>query len=163
MTILKSAFVWWCCRLPFDWKTPITYLMALAIMYVVLIHVYIFASAAISFEIGSYLWVVEFIEDIKHDTESINKIAKSRRNRWQTMQRLRDSIEFHCHIKQFSICFLNFRWNIRISTVWSWPDFTKFRLVRNVSNIGEPMLTAVFSWSLVTICGTLLIVQMQLV
>lgn len=119
MTILKSAFVWWCCRLPFDWKTPITYLMALAIMYVVLIHVYIFASAAISFEIGSYLWVVEFIEDIKHDTESINKIAKSRRNRWQTMQRLRDSIEFHCHIKQFSICFLNFRWNIRISTVWS--------------------------------------------
>lgn len=144
------------CRMPFDLKTPIGYLMAFALTYVMLKHVYVFASAALSFEIGCYLWVMEFIKDIKNHTNSLNATAKSRRKRWQTMERLRDSIEFHSHIKQLSIRFFD----SRLSSDF---NFQQFRLVRDMSNIGQPMLTALFSWSLVTNCGTLLIVQMQLV
>lgn len=61
-----------------------------------------FASAAISLEIGSYLWVMEFIKDIKNDISSISKIAKSRRNQTQMLKKLFDSIQFHSHVKQLS-------------------------------------------------------------
>lgn len=146
--------------MPFDLKTPICYLMAFAITYVMLIHIYVFASAAISFEISCYLWVMEFIEDMKKDTNSLNETAESRRNRWQTMERLRDSIEFHSQIKQLSIRFSDSRSKVTLSSDFI---FQQFRLVRDVSSIGQPMLTCLFSWSLVTNCGTSLIVQMQLV
>ena len=87
---------------PFDWKNPIGYLIAFAIQYISLGHLYILGAAVISLEIGCYLWMMELIEDIKNDINSINKTAKLRKNQTQMSKQLTDSIEFHSKVKQLS-------------------------------------------------------------
>lgn len=89
-------------RQPFDWKNLIGYSIIFIEQYIMLAYFCTFASAAISLEIGSYLWVMEFIKDIKNDISSISKIAKSRRNQTQMLKKLFDSIQFHSHVKQLS-------------------------------------------------------------
>lgn len=67
-----------------------------------LVYYCAFVAAAISLEIGSYLLVMEFINDIKCDITLFNKTTKSRRNQSQMFKQLRDSIELHGHVKQLS-------------------------------------------------------------
>lgn len=76
--------------------------MALAFMY-------IFCAFIVSIEIGCYLVVMAFIEDIKNDVSSVNKKAKTKKNRSSISRDLRNLIQFHTRVKELSalIQFLN--------------------------------------------------------
>lgn len=157
--------------MPFDWKTPFGYLMALAIMYLVLMHLYMFDVAVISFEVGCYLWLMEFVKDIQNETNLFNETVKFRENRSQILKKqLCDSIQFHSQVKQLSVFFFQFYFKIlinipvlNISNDCLILHFFKSRLVHDISDIAQPMFTALFGWSITTIGITLLIVQIQLV
>lgn len=90
-------------RMPFDFKTPIGYLIANAVLYSLLKCIYFYAAVGSSINIGAWLFVMKFIEDIQNDTKSINKIAKSKKNQSKLLNRLSDSIQFHSNTKELSI------------------------------------------------------------
>lgn len=92
--------------MPFDWKTPIGYIIALTLQYFGLAYLYSFTAFILSIEIGCYLLAMEFIIDIKNDLNFFNEIAKSKKNQSQLSSRLPDSIQFHIRLKQLSLsCF----------------------------------------------------------
>ena len=98
----KIVIVVECYRFPFDWKNPIGYLMALALMYLVLKCLYFFGAVGSSLEITSYLLMMEFMKDVQNDIKLMNEIAKSNKNLSEMLKQLRVSIEFHSNMKKLS-------------------------------------------------------------
>lgn len=146
-------------RMPFDSKTPIGYTMAFILQYISLICVAKFAAAAISLEISCYLIGMTFIKDVQSDFRSMNKLAKSKKNRSQTiLSKLRDTINFHAELKGFD-------YNCSFSRFANWMNNfpISLRFVGDLSLIIRPMLSTLFSWTIVTMCSALLIGQMLIV
>ena len=88
--------------MPFDFKTPIGYLIAFALQYITIKYLYMFGAAIVSFEISIYLLITALIEDVKRNISSINELVKSKEKRRQMSEKLRDLIQFHSNVKQLS-------------------------------------------------------------
>lgn len=88
--------------MPFDWRTPIGYIIAITLIYISTAYTFIFAVFLVSLEIGSYLMAMEFLIDIKSEMNAFNKISKSTKNQSETVRKLNDSIQFHTHVRQLS-------------------------------------------------------------
>lgn len=98
--LLLQSLVYY--RQPFDWKSPMGYLVVFVEQYIMVQNLYMVASVAVALEIGCYLLMMASIEDIKNEVGSINGIAKSVKNHPELSQRLHESIRFHVHVKQLS-------------------------------------------------------------
>ena len=72
------------------------------LQYIVVKYFYMLIAAALSLEIGAYLVMIPFIEDIKNNISSFNEIAKSKKNLRKILEQLSDSIQFHSQVKQLS-------------------------------------------------------------
>lgn len=148
--------------MPFNLKTPIGYILAFTLQYIGIKYLYMIGAAIVSFEIGCYLVEMEFIADIKNEVNSFNEIAKSEKNKSKTLTQLSVLIQFHTHVKQLSIFILSSLSNCVSPNCLS-AFFYFLRLFFDVSNVTEPMLTVLFSWSIITICSAMLIGQMIIV
>lgn len=85
-------------------------------------------------------------------------MAKSRRNQLELLKQLPQSIQHHSRVKQLSknvwiLVDLNGTANFHI-------HFYSSRIVRDLSEVVKPMLTALFTYSIITICTAMLISQM---
>lgn len=143
------------------------YLIAFTVQYIVLGQLFVFASAVLSLECGSYIWVLKSIENVKNDYSSFNNRVKARGNHSETLKQLSVSIGSHARVKQLSIFLLTIDFMVFSSkfNIWWVPGFNlhQFRIVYDLSEMLRPMLTALFSWSITTICSAMLIGQMIIV
>lgn len=111
-------------RVPFDYKTSTTYLIAFILQFIAMTSLYLFGGFIVSLEIGCYLVVMAFVDDIINDVRSINKVAQTKKIRSKISIFLHNSIRFHARVKQlrlFSPEFLtNIHWKIQFVPLdWS--------------------------------------------
>lgn len=90
------------CRLPFEWKSPIGYSIAILLQYWGLGQCGLVAAALISLEIGLFFLLMELIKDFEHDMKSTDEKAKSKEYQPELKQRLGSSIRFHSNVKELS-------------------------------------------------------------
>lgn len=129
---------------------------AVLLQYVMVARNFLFISGATSFGIAVFLYIATITEDVKFCLKSINKKAKRKKNQAHTFEQLKDFIQLHSVAKQLSkICLT--------STKFVTVLFHKYRLVRDFSTIYQPIFMFTFTWSLITICSAMLMLQLELV
>lgn len=87
------------CRLPFDWKTPPGYLVAIAIQYTMISYAAIIGSSVTTFGIGTYLYVIASCECIKENLLSMRMTNGNDAN-GESVEQLIEFIQFHSLVKQ---------------------------------------------------------------
>lgn len=120
-----------------------------------LIEFELFFNSCVSvFAIGTYLYSAAAIDHIK---VALNSLCKSAPNRKQLLKKLGKFIARHSYGRQLRT--FDSHHNFQFS-FWS---ISFFRLVPDFLDIFGVIFTVVLSWSLVTICGSLLMIQMEIV
>lgn len=88
-------------RFPFDWKTPLGYLVAIALEYVVVSYVLLIAACLIIFGISAYLYIIALSKCIKGSLFAIGRRTQNKRNR-HISDRFIEFAQFHGQVKQLS-------------------------------------------------------------
>lgn len=145
----------------FDWKNPTGYLIAFLVQY---ISVFCIANAATCYTavISGSCWIfISMAKDIKQNLNAINEIGKFNKDRSVFLDRLSQLIELHSQAKRLSeICqfFFSLQFRCKSLSFSFW-----FRFVREFSATYQFILLVFLIWSSATICGTLLMIQMEIV
>lgn len=152
-------------RVPFDWKTPSGFLVMMILQSILGAYHFFLSSTITTFGIAIYLFLHSAIEDIKANFDSTTykrpNMRKRTTTRIRSVKQLCEFVELHSDSKQLSrtLC-----WNSnQIKILFSGFVPFRFRLVREFSDIYYPILLTVFSCSFVTICGSMLMIQLEIV
>ncbi|XP_031619487.1 putative odorant receptor 85d [Contarinia nasturtii] len=121
--------------LPFNWRTPIGYLIAYALQCGGVYYLFMRVVFATGFMAIFTAMLVIFAEDAKEEVKIINEINKTSGNEIETIKRFHELIQYHADAKQ---------------------------LVSDFNDIYEYMLLTLLIWGVINVCGTLLIIQIQL-
>lgn len=149
-------------RFPFDVNCLTGYCGAIALEYVMTGYIFLFVGSITSFGVGAFLFLLSGCRDVLSNLHLINKMAKSKRLRAKSMQHVFAFIRLHSKMKQLcEFLIQNFR-SQNLSVVIENVDIC-FRLVKNFSNFWQPIFMTLFPWSLVNVCGTSLMIQIELV
>lgn len=89
-------------RIPFDWHSPIGYLVAITIQYISSVICFTVIECLLAYGIATFLYALVATKDVRAILNSINKNAKSIANERQAFQQLCNSIQFHSILKQLS-------------------------------------------------------------
>lgn len=157
-------------RFPFDWKNPTGYLMAFILQCISMLYVNFLISTALCTGIGVYMYTTVFVKDIKNNLNTMNEMAQSKKQRSQLSNQLADTFRTHSNGKELSILLVFW---VKDSTC-TWPILTSlnffvlnlfflFRLMQYGSDIAQPIFMVLFLWSVITICGAMLILNTQIV
>ena len=92
-------------RFPFDWKNPFGYFIAVIFEYLIGTYVFMVVAAVVTFGIGTFILAIATLGEVRDDLKKINDLAKFEENRLETLNRLGDFTQFHCHMMQLSTCF----------------------------------------------------------
>lgn len=143
-------------RLPFNWKTPYTYPIAVAFFAAL---GFISSTSVIPmmiFFVGSFILFIAFIKDILNDLNDLNGLMKKSRKD-ERMQLFCKIIKDSSSVKQLSkrSSFYIFHNNDGISTLC--------RFLSAFNDIAEFSMAILFAWSLLSICVVLLTLQSVLV
>lgn len=90
------------CRLPWNTKHPIGYIIANISEYTYAVYSFVLISGILSLAIGAHLCAIAMTKDIKSNLISIDKNTKPKKNRVKTFKRLCDFVKFHSTFKQLS-------------------------------------------------------------
>lgn len=158
-------------RLPFNWKTPIGYMIALASEWAI-IHSAILTAAIFVFFVGSAWLIICLIKDITNDLSELNITGTSLHSRRELRERFCYIIQFYSDAKQLSVALKTFDYanNINIYNIRtnhflsSWNSiYFLHRFVDEFSQIYEFLLISFFLWSLLSIASSLLVILSQIV
>lgn len=94
-----SVSIW---RSPVDTKHPVGYTIATMTQYVYLQYSFILCACVVPFSTGVLLYAVVLTKDIKGSLISINKNAKTKKNRLKIHKQICDFAKFHAIFKQLS-------------------------------------------------------------
>lgn len=97
-----GSCIYFHCRFPFDWRTPIGYSVAFSIQYIWVLVVVCSATFHSIFLMESFLMLIALIRGVKEDLHTIDKIAETNGNASDTFNRLSQQIQFHSNAKQLS-------------------------------------------------------------
>lgn len=137
-------------RFPFDWRSPSGYLVAFSLEVVLEFFVCLNCAINLSFAVGSCLFMIAFANDIKSELNALNDTKNPK-------MRTHQIIKIHSTAIQLST-FFKFIY-IRISIFCGF--FCRF--VSNFTATFKMIYTFDFLWTMITICDTLLMLQMILV
>lgn len=89
-------------RLPFDWKNPIGYLIAVAVQ--LQIHLIFFRYIACFFTLvcAQLMFVFSVVKDIKGELNRFNEIARTKKTQCRSMKQLSEIISIHISLKELS-------------------------------------------------------------
>lgn len=91
-------------RLPFDWKNPFGYFIAVVVEIVILSHIMKITACLIVFAIGFYLHAVGACKRIKEILSAIDQSAKRPANKQKiAFEQFDEFIRFDSRLKQLSI------------------------------------------------------------
>lgn len=90
-------------RFPFDWKNPVGYIAAIAALILLAEHMVLYIGCFLVLSLGSIIFEITLVKDLKHQLHSINKMAKHRKSRKDIYKTLSEFIEIHTRTKQLSV------------------------------------------------------------
>lgn len=161
---MESLFLFILSRTPFDWRTPIGYLIIYSIEFSAAFYMTHIAACLFGTLFTSCSIIFTFCNEIKNDIHALDESSKGDESPVILMKRIVDIVGFHATAKQLS----------HIDSVWSEPTFFRFqfdncllcsilRLISDMDNTFALIIVVYILWFLSAICGTLLMVQMALV
>lgn len=89
-------------RFPFNWKTPIGYLVAVALQIIVASFPLRYLSCFMTFPLGGHLFTVTIANDVIADMKSINDDVKIWKSETYIYTKLLELIHLHSDGKQLS-------------------------------------------------------------
>lgn len=149
--------------MPFEWRTPYGYLIALTIESIVITCIIFSSFPHICFFIGSCLSISSFMDDIQNDLTALmlTKRGLNRNDERVLKQSLCKIVQDVSDAKELSYeIFHLFSWE-KIKQIKS--IFFHFSLVNQLNNIYSFHITNACFWSLLTISNTLLMLNLELV
>lgn len=148
-------------RFPFNTKNPIGYFIASICEYVAIITQAFVVMCIICFAVGITLLLISLAEDIKSALNALeggsNKKEKGKRKSRSKiiMKQLLQLIEFHSNAKELS----KFFYTSLFSISKSFSSGFTYRLIRDFGELIQYICLILFTWALVSICMTMLLVQ----
>lgn len=154
------TFCYHLCRFPFVWRNPFGFLIAIVIQYTMISYASMIGACVIAFALGFYLYTIAMTKCIKGSLFSINRNAQLKIKRKCIFKQLVEFIEFHSKVKQLSVL-------LKFFDKIFWKLLTSYSLIisfiSDFSDFFQHFLTLLFIWSLITICGVLLKIQIDVV
>lgn len=109
-------------RFPFDWKNPTGYLIAATMQFIMISYNLFYVACTTSLCVGTSLFLISVVNDLKSHTDLINNSAKSKKeNRLQTLKLLSEFIDIHSislKLKSNSIC-----------SLWIWIEISNWSII----------------------------------
>lgn len=148
-------------RFPFNWENPMGYLVAVSFQFIAFSYCFRIVSCGTFFGFGCSLLALSSIDKIiKDELKFIDENAKIQQNYLLALNRISDYVEDHHNIKRF-VCFGSVLPNLSIKYYKVHAIF--FRIADDFAHLYEPVHLVLFLWSLTSICGIMLLIQMQIV
>lgn len=143
-------------RLPIDWRSPLGYLVVMASVQIEVFYMMLIAACVIALGVGAYLYVVASCKCIKGSLFAIGRSG----NRNNFFDQFNEFIQFHTRVKQLSRkwCAIS---NLQTALTKGVSIF--HRWISMYAGIIQAFISILFVWSLVTISGELLMLQIQIV
>lgn len=113
---LKSKFYLYNVRrVPYDWKNPIGYLVTTIYQYISLRRMLGLLELFVMFGIGSLLFVITVVRDMKMILKSANERAiAGKQNQSQALKKLHEFIKIHAMLKELSVIHSQSFYNIQL-------------------------------------------------
>lgn len=92
-------------RLPFDWKHPISYLVAFIIVFVCAFCILMICLSILTYAVSACCMLLAFIKDLKQEVNSINVIGKGESSHFKLKEKIFEIVEFHATVKELSFNF----------------------------------------------------------
>lgn len=89
-------------RLPFKWRNPVGFLIAIVMEYAILLYALIVTASILSMAIASFLYAVALSRDIKGSLFAFNLNAQAKVDQPILLDQLTEFIEVHSSAKQLS-------------------------------------------------------------
>lgn len=109
------------CRLPFNWKTPVGYPIALIYQIVLAYPSFFHLAPILSFAIGLVRIFIAMIDDISNDLHRLNEmsqqISKTTKNHQQMKTLFAKIINDFSDVKQLSWIFFKYQW-LEMTQFW---------------------------------------------
>lgn len=115
------------------------------------------AVTLIGFAIRNYLWLLSMTEDIKCDLESINRNSKFTKSRLQIVRQFSELVHFHAKMIQLST------FGSSSLKKMNKHKISISRLAKDISKLTEFVYSLLFAWSLLSICSSMMLLQMKIV
>lgn len=147
-------------RFPVDWLQPLGFLVAVAVQCTIVAYFFLFVACMTCIGVESYIFAVSVTEDIKSLLKCMNRFSKPKKHQSKIKQQLFVYIRTHSTVKQLSD-----NCESIIPIIFEYHPKSKFphRLIEDFTRLFQPMLTLLVIWSLITMCGTMLMVQAEIV
>lgn len=107
----------WLWRYPFDWKNPFGFLICAALQYRMILHTLRLVASVLSLALGTFLFAISSVKDLKCELVSINEMAKRKKTRLGVARKLYNFLEIHSDLKRLSKSRLNIEerdWKFKI-------------------------------------------------
>lgn len=134
-------------------KKPFGYAIAFAVQYTAMVFVHCNIAYMISLAFG-----MSIIKNIRSNIYSINKNVKSKE---KIFKKISNFIDFHSILEQLRNMWMFIM--LKILSKWFSFHFEHSGTVGEFSNIYQPIIMALFLWCILTICGTMLLLQYGIV
>lgn len=89
-------------RLPYDWKNPIGYLVALYLEWLYATYLFQYVACFVFLAFGVFMHAISFVEDMKRKLHSINEMAGDENSHKCMYPKLSRFIHLHAKAKQLS-------------------------------------------------------------
>lgn len=147
-------------RLPYNWRTPLGYLVTLIIQTVASLSCILSIVPAICLLVGLCWLIISFVEDVTNDLNALNIGQNTERSRRIMKERFCSIIQLHMELKQLSIAIRmdadSFIKLTRKGKRWL-TFFVFFRFSDDFNGIFEFIILGFFLWTILSIYNTLFI------
>lgn len=105
--IIGSSISYWLCikhilRLPYDWKNPIGYLVAVSALLLWALFPFQYMGCIITLAFGVFMFATALVKDLNGVLHSINSMINDKESRNEMYKELSEFIRIHANAKQLS-------------------------------------------------------------
>lgn len=151
-------------RLPFDWQNPLGYVIAFILQYILTFNLFVTVLGILIFGAAICSMLISLVEDMKRDLDTLKASARAKCARREILMKFCHLIELHSNEQQLSklACCCCSRPPVLIN-IKSGTSYLFARFVHDFFQLVKRKILILFVWSILTICGTMLMVQMEIV
>lgn len=161
--LVHKVFVSSFSRFPFDWKNPVGYVFAFIVEYSIASSLFWCIGSMAIFGIESYLISVAITNDVESNLRLIIESAKSRKNHSKTMALIKEFIETYSTFKQLIKSHRILVFHDQIGFLFQLRGYCHYRIIYGFSGVCKLTTSVVFGTSLITMCGSMLMIQTEMV
>lgn len=139
------------------------YSIAIILEYIILAYEYLLDACTLALGCGAFLFAISISKEIKRILRSISQQTQTKENQLRELKTFfAEYISTHGLVKQLSIISIFKKYaRMALSRIKAMNSF--FRVEHDFSDIFQPIIMSLFTWSLLAISGAMLIFQMEIV